>query len=176
MTVAVSITEAQIVTALGAYIGTLIDCPIVRGLDNRVPMPKGGFIALTPTLQKRLATDVASWVPGSAPAAMSFQQAIQYSVQIDCYGPAAGNWAVILSTMLRSEPAVTAMSASGVAPLYTDDPVQMPIVNGEQQWEVRWIVTCHVQASPVVSVPQQFANALEVDLINVDRTYPPVAP
>ena len=46
-------------------------------------------------------------------------------------------------------------------------------MNAEQQFENRWTIDVVMQANQVVTVPQQFASALNVELIEVDATYPP---
>jgi hypothetical protein len=51
--------------------------------------------------------------------------------------------------------------------------MQAALVNGEEQYEERWIVGANLQYNPVVSTPQQFADTLEATLINVDEAFPP---
>jgi hypothetical protein len=62
---------------------------------------------------------------------------------------------------------------NGVAPLHADDPRQMPFINDQSQYEWRWIIEACLQANQVVISPQQFADALEIGLIEVDSHYPP---
>jgi hypothetical protein len=77
--------------------------------------------------------------------------------------------------MLRDDYAMAQFSTSGfdVTPLYADDPKQVPFLNGEQQYETRWIVEAVLQVNPVVSVPQQFMDAASITLVEVDAAYPP---
>ncbi len=88
--------------------------------------------------------------------------------QVDVYGPKAADNAQIIATMLRDEYAVLKFAETGFAtPLYSEDPRQMPFISGEQQYEDRWIVEVCLQTNPTVTVPQQFADAVDVDLIIV---------
>jgi hypothetical protein len=98
----------------------------------------------------------------------------QLDVQLDIHGPASGDNAQILSTLLRDEYATAWFDASGLdlQSLYASDARQVPFVNAESQWEERWIVTASLQANIAVQIPQEFADQLSADLINVDATYP----
>ena len=48
----------------------------------------------------------------------------------------------------------------------------MPLTDSEQQYEQRWMATAVLQFNPVVTVPQDFANALTINLVDVDERYP----
>lgn len=102
-------------------------------------------------------------------------QATRVTVQVDAYGPASADYAQILTTTFRDSFAVDQFALSGfdVAPLYADDANQIPLIDGESQYESRWTIKCVLQCNPVVSFPLQFADALQVELIDVDAKYPP---
>ncbi len=89
----------------------------------------------------------------------------------------AGDMASVVSTLMRDAYAVqqfaNQMPNFGVFPLYADDASQMPFQNDQQQWEWRWIVECLLQANITISIPQQFADSVQVEVISVDATYPP---
>ena len=103
-----------------------------------------------------------------------FLQKTQFNMQIDVHGPNGGDNAQIITTMMRDDYAVQQFATSGLAitPLYADDPRQIPFINAEQQYENRWVVEAMLQVDPVITVPQQFADQLNVTLINVAATYP----
>lgn len=97
-------------------------------------------------------------------------------VQVDVHGGAeAGDNAQIISTAFRDDYAMEFFSGmnANIAPLYADDPRQMPFIDAEQQYEDRWIVEVHMQVNQTVIVPQDFATAVEVDIVSVDAAYPP---
>ncbi len=102
-------------------------------------------------------------------------QPTQVSVQLDVHGPLSADNAQTITTLLRDDYAVQAFIASGfdIAPLYAGDPKQIPFLNGEQQTEYRWVVDAILQCNAKVTVPQQFADALTLGLIDVDVVYPP---
>jgi hypothetical protein len=49
----------------------------------------------------------------------------------------------------------------------------MPYKTGEEQYNRRWTVLASLQYNPVTTLPQQFADAADVEVINVDERYPP---
>jgi len=165
--------QQDIFVALRAFILGLIDCEVIQGLGNGVPMPAGSFVAMTGLFQNRLSTNVDTYNdPVTSGGTKDVMQPTQYTVQLDCYGPQSSDWATIITTMFRDEYACNVLEPN-VAPLSADDPKMIPLVNGELQYEQRWSITALLQYNPVVSVAQQFADSLNVTLINVDANYPP---
>lgn len=102
-------------------------------------------------------------------------QPIKFTVQLDIHGDNSADYAHIISTLFRDDYGVQLFKSSGfdVTPLYANEAIQLPFLNGEQQIETRWTMDILVQCNPIVIVPQQFADALNVTLINVDAEYPP---
>lgn len=166
-------TKSQVMTALGKFILSLVSCEVVQGLDNRVPMPKGDFVVMTPILSPVLATNVSTF--DAAQGTETLHRSTRYDVQVDCYGATASDRAALLSMMLRSEYACNSFAASGydVQPLYAEDPHQLPFVNAEAQYEERWSFTAALQFSPAVSTPMEFFDEAKIGLYEVDTTYPP---
>ena len=104
--------------------------------------------------------------------------ATQYTemvIQCDVHGPASGDNAQRISTLMRDMYGVMAFQnvIDGIVPLYTDDPRQVPFTNAEQQWEERWVIDVHLQVNIELVLSQQFAAALTVGVISVEATYPP---
>lgn len=173
MSVSISPTQQSIFTALRSFILGLIDCEVIQGLGNNTPMPIGGFIAMTALLQNRLSTNVDTYTdPVLITGTKDVMQPTQYTIQIDCYGANSSDWAVTICALFRDEYGCDALAPS-VQPLHADDPKMIPLTDGEAQYEERWSITAALQYNPVISVPQQFADSLNVTLINVDANYPP---
>lgn len=168
----VSISEQDVYTALRAFILGLITCEVVQGLGNGVPMPKGGFIAMTALFQERLETNIRSYAdPTPTTGTVTSENHIQYTIQLDCYGPLSNDWAVILSTMLRDEYGCNAL-APNLQPLHADEPHMMPLIDGEDQYEKRWMVEAVLQYNPAITTPMQFFDQAEAAIVDVDVTYP----
>jgi hypothetical protein len=109
-----------------------------------------------------------------ASGSLTYTQPTRVVMQLDVHGPNASDNAQMISTLLRDDYAVEAIAAvnPNVAPLYAEDPRQMPFINDQQQYEYRWVVECHLQANQTVTLPQEYADTLVVGLIDVDAVYP----
>jgi hypothetical protein len=183
MTIAatVSITQDDLFNALGNFITSLgflnpaqvdaqIPIDVIRLPVNRNAIPVGGFISMTPSAQVRLSTNKTVYPPNSSgpggvvvPTDFASTMNTRVDVQLDCYGPPSGDWAQILCNLLRSAYACDWFAANvgfDITPLYADDPHQMPLVDGEQQYEERWTMNCALQSNPTVTLPQQYARVV----------------
>lgn len=109
-----------------------------------------------------------------AAGSSSYTQATEGFIQVDVHGPLGTDWAVIISTMFRDEYAIDQFASSGfpLAPLYAEDPIQLPFVNAEQQYEDRWVVGLVLQINSTILLPQQFADSADVTLLNVEAEFP----
>lgn len=104
-------------------------------------------------------------------------QSTKVTVRVDVHSDdmsTASDYAQSVSTLFRDPYGVATIQASNpnVAPLYSEDPRQMPFLNDQQQVESRWGVEVHLQANQTVALPQQFFDAISVELISVDATDP----
>lgn len=108
-----------------------------------------------------------------ASGALVHTQQVQATFQLDIHGDAGGDTSRIVTTMFFDDYAVEQFAALNtmVSPLFCNDPKQLPFVNAEQQYEDRWVMEVTMQVNTIVTAPQQYADALAVDLVNVDATY-----
>lgn len=106
---------------------------------------------------------------------IAVEQPTMLVVQLDVHGPSAGDNAQVISTLMRDGYAVDRFAALGGAavPLHADDPRQLPFTNDQQQVENRWVVDAMLQTNPIVVVPQQFGDMIDVGIIPVEVDYPP---
>lgn len=105
------------------------------------------------------------------------QEPQQCEIQIDFYGPNAQDNATKIATLFRSTVATEYFVGLGLAlsPLYAGDPAQGPFIDGEMEFEDRWRFDCVLQSGPIISVPQQFFDQIQVGLKEIDAEYPPVS-
>jgi hypothetical protein len=96
-------------------------------------------------------------------------ESVQLAVQVDLYGPNSGNFAQVIAALFRDEYAVSLFAAisPAISPLYAGDPRQLAFSDGEQQYENRWSIDLELQVDETVTVPQQFADILTVNVANV---------
>jgi hypothetical protein len=100
-------------------------------------------------------------------------QSVEVCVQLDVHGPNSADNAQVISTLFRDEYAVDQFTTSGfdVAPLYADDPKQLPFENENQQIEMRWVIDAMMNANQTVTAPQAFFTAVKIGLVPVDIFY-----
>ncbi len=179
MTVTVAPVQQDVYAVLQPFIASatgLDPSLVIQGLPNRISMPAAspGFIVMQDTRTERITTNVDDWdqVSSVDPTTSTMQQSVKLTVQLDCYGASSGDWAVILSTLLRDQYGCDALGPT-CQPLYTDGPILAPLEDSEDQYEQRWTVLAYLAYTPIVTVSAEFADTLDIDVINVDERYPP---
>lgn len=172
MSVSIDITDQDVYTALVTLLATIVPSgtPIVQGLDNQVAMPATGFVLMTGLGIERLGTNVD--VNNGTTLTQTSQMAARYTVQLDFVGPLAQSWAMQVQALFRDEYAADLMPAN-IQPLYADDPMLIPLVNAESQYEQRWKVTAAIQYKPTITTPQQSATSLSIGIKPIDTYYHP---
>lgn len=143
-----TITEQDLYIAIESFILDVIpNADVIQGIQNRTVMPKAPFILMTTLFNERLSTNHFEYDVG----VKDVIQPQKWTVQIDCYGELSNKWATLLTTLLRDEYSCS-LFPENIQPLYTDDPKHMPITNGEQQYEKRWMITACFQVNPLMSI------------------------
>lgn len=168
--------DKDAVTAMRSFVlavVTIDPLKVIRGLGNNVPPPKGGFIAITEVGSKALSTNIHTHDDVAQQTAT--MRPTQYEMWVDCYGPDAGNWAVMLTTMFRDQFGCDnfATNLPGSAPLYCSDPRQAALVTGEENYLKRWRFSALIQYNPVITTPQQSAIEIDVTAVSIDANFPP---
>lgn len=161
------LTQEQAVSALGDLLTAILTdgVEIVQGQVNRVPMPaSGNFVLMTVLRREQMSTTTHDYAPPSDPIPAIGSEDVERStalhLQVDIYGPDAGDNAQIINALVRDEWGVTFLKDRHIAPLYCEDARQMPLVAGEQQYIQRWIMPVAIQANVAVTVPMEFADSL----------------
>lgn len=165
-----SILEVTVFSALRTFILSIVDCEVIRTQVNRVPTPKGDFIALTPVSAAPLETNTDTWTDTTK----TVLRPVQMNFQVDCYGEKSGDRAQSISMLFRDDYACQSFLAYGlgIQPLYAGDAQQIPLISGEDAYVERWTFELALQVNPTVSFPIQTADTLTAGVINVPRTYP----
>lgn len=145
----------------------LLDATQVIAIDTVLGQQLSGSLGGTGTYAVAPSQTVAS---GTIYAGVrADMEPTKLTTQLDVHGPASGDNSQRIAALFRSEYGVSALAASGLdlAPLYCDDPKQMPFINAEQEYEDRWTIDACFQVNQVIGTPQQFADELSVTLIPV---------
>ncbi|WP_447876935.1 phage neck terminator protein [Serratia fonticola] len=168
-----SVTEDDLMTALGGFLTSVSGWEVVQSQANDVPMPKRDFITMTSINDVTLSTNRITYTDAPGAGTQNFTRSVQWDVQVDCYGEKAKDITNTLAALMRSDYACTALAETPIQPLYAGEPHNTTMVNGEQLYESRWTVDVHFQFNPTVSTPMEFADQLNTELVSVDATYPP---
>lgn len=124
----------------------------------------------TGTYQVSIAQTVSSETMSSG--TLEIETSTEAVWQIDVHGPNSADNAQVISTIMRSGFAVDQMAATGVTPLFAEDPRQAPFITAADQYESRWMVDVHFQIKPSVMVGQEFFNSATITLIEINSNVP----
>lgn len=176
MTLSISITDDDLLTALRGFLLSAFNAEVVQGQVNRVAMPLGNFIEMTPMLSASLSTARTAWLPDIG--AQSFTNPTKWTCQLDFYGADAANNASIFQSIVRTPYACEQLAATGLdfQPLYATESRNTALITGEQQYEGRYTVDLVAQFNPAVQTPQDFTQQLGIGVVDVDVTFPPETP
>lgn len=181
MPATISITESDVYTALRTFlVGILADgVEVVQAQQNGVPEPAvADYVLMNAIAAPRLGTNVDSYTdPGTNPGTRNSMQSIGYRVQLDVHGPNSADNAAMISTLFRDEYACIQFASvnPNIQPLFCEEPKQIPFINGENQYEQRWIIDAAIEYNPVTQTPQDFFDEATVGIVSVDAAYPPGA-
>ncbi len=172
----VSPGEDAIFDTLWGFIAALFDPSlsgqIVKANQNLTPTLLGTYVIIQPGIKLRQDQGVRTYALDAGSTAVGRQnvsRGTQYYYQVDCYGPAAPDWADTIAIAWRSlwacdyfasgqDQTGAALKAS-IAPLFADEPQQLTIVNAEQQYEQRFMTKLYLQANQTVGLIQPFFTA-----------------
>ena len=160
---ALSFTELDVLEQVRQFLLAVLPAgvDVIQGQDNRVPEPLvGDFVVMTTMGQVRLATTVETFDVVEDVGQLALQESTEFKVQLDVHGGNSAANAAAVAMVWRSSWACAFLAGSIVPPLYTDDPLQAPFMNAEEQYETRWTVTIYLQANPVLTMPQDYATSL----------------
>jgi hypothetical protein len=158
-----SIAVDSVIEAIGAFIQPFVgSAQIVRAEVNRVAPPNGPFVLLTEILQCDLEYPRTRYDNEWLQTNIIGPKRI--AVQADFYGPLSGDWCACVKQALRS-PYGASLFPVGIAPLYTDDGHQAPLITGEEQYLRRWALTLQLQYNPVVVIDAQSADVLKMNIV-----------
>ena len=179
MTPTLSLTEDQIFDALGDFLDSVLPEGVTseKGQINRVPEPNAdNFVIMTSQGSNMLATNETNWDTSTDnPTQITEMQSTELRIQLDVHGTNSSDNAQVIKTLFRSGYACDFFANIGLplAPLYSSDGSRVPFINGENQWEDRWVLIVSLEVKPVISYAQDFMVSLNVDLVEVYTTFGP---
>lgn len=159
-----SITIDSVIEAIGAFIQPFVGSgvQIIRSEVNRVSPPAGPFVLLTELMQIDLEYPTTTY--SDANLQTNILGPKRLAVQADFYGPDSGDWCACVKQAFRS-PYGVSQFPSGVAPLFTDEGHQSPLITGEEQYLRRWTLTLELQYNPLLVIDAESANQLKISIL-----------
>ena len=173
MSVTIDIIDQDVFGAMRAFLLSFLPTgtEVVQAQDNLVAMPLGGFVTMNNVSQERLATNIHNY-QYALNGTQDIWTQVKYGMQLDFYGPLSQSWAMMCMSLFRDEYATSSMPAN-IQPLYSDTPMQIPLIDGEAQYEQRWKILAFMQYNPIITASQDYAASLEVGVVDVDVKFPP---
>lgn len=173
MTAVLLPTEDQVFGAvwdlLASYFDASVSQVIFKGFQNLTATPKGSYIVISPGVNVRQNQLVRGYdfVAGT----QILERSTTYSYQVDCYGPQGPDWA---NTIALAWPSLWSIDNATkpllITPLYADEPQQLNIINGELQYEQRFMLRLFGQVNHTVALPQDFfTEAPATELVVADN-------
>ena len=156
-----SITNKQVFVALGNFLKSMFSCDVIIGEVNLVSMPQGSFILMNDVGKRRLSTNAHSY---SSEGEMSVSTATEYRIQLDFYGADSGDMCQSFISLANDLYAYESFPER-IKPLYTSEPMQIPLVTGEENFLEQWTTEIHLQINPTVTVPVTLIDELSVTII-----------
>lgn len=168
----ISIGDDDLMQVLGSFIQHVLNgVQVIRGQDNRVPEPLSDhFVKMTPRARRFLSTTTHE--EDDPNARIFVARSTACDVLLDFYGADSANDAQAFSTLFRDAYGCMWMLGTSVQPLYCNDGRQMPLVNGEKQYQDRWMVEATLQITPSITIPAQFADTAVATVIKADVSTP----
>lgn len=168
----ISNTEQDLYTAIRTWLLSLLPTTweVIQGQGNLVPLPLNPCVVMTSAGFTRLVTnidalDTTGLVNNIAPQ-------FNYKIQLDFYGLGSSEYSAVVASMLRDQD-TPAQFPSYIQPLYGDDPMQIPLITGEDNYLERWKLSACFQFNPVMQNSTQSANVVvNTGAIPVDIFYP----
>ena len=173
------------VDILGAVYGVLTEKLgidgniIVRGWQNSASLPNSTeYVVLTLLTAKRHGTNVHKWqglLDSVSDISETAYMLAEHTVQVDFCGTdeqAVMQRAAQFAILARDGAAVDYLKAQGILPLYAEDIRSMPFTNEQRQWEVRYIVTWHLECWHSVTFPRDAFTNVDIQIEDVDVHHP----
>ena len=156
---------------------------IFYGNQNNLALPPEGndYVIYSYISSVRHGTSAEDWTKDQTDDNVYLSTTTEVLVQVDCYastlngsdGMNAMLRAQALETVCRSQVGVQFFVDRGISLLHADDPRDTTIVGDSDNYVRRSTLMIHLSMQSQIKVSMSFFSAVDVDLKNVDVSYPP---
>ncbi|WP_260291624.1 phage neck terminator protein [Proteus vulgaris] len=158
----ISITEDDLFLELWTYLTDLFSCPVVRGYENNVPVPKDGIV-MHMLYERDLDYTADYW---EAPTEeVTAQRSVEATFQFDFYGEEANNRSRVVANLWKSS--YTTDRLKKCKPLDSGSPKKNVLVNEANQYENRMMLDVTLQYNPEVSYHTDGVNRVSITTTQV---------
>jgi hypothetical protein len=172
-------TEDQVFDGVWQAIKNLFDDAVApnifKGFQNMTATALGSYVAISPGINVR--QDQVRHDYDATNQLVIVGRHTTYSYQVDCYGPAGPDYANAIAIAWRST-FMANYATDNALPfqvLYADEPQQLNITNGENQYEQRFMLKLYLQVNQTVALPQDFFTTAPAVTIEVPADNLPVS-
>lgn len=152
---------------------------ILRGWQNRAALPDNAdYVVLTLLTTQRHGTNVHEWLgleDNETDISEASMMLAEHTVQVDFCGTdeqEVMGRATRLAILARDGVAVEYLKSYRILPLYAEDVRNAPFENEQRQWEVRYIVTWHLECWHEVATDRDAFTHVNILPEDVDVHHP----
>ncbi len=164
---------------LAQYVPDIDAGNIARGWQNRAALPDSSdYIVMTLLTEQRHGTNVHKWaddITSETDIVETISMLGEHTVQVDFCGldeQAVMARATRLAALARDGVAVEFFRPYGILPLYAEDVRPAPFTNEQRQWEVRYVLTLHLECWHDVDLPRPAFTNVNIQIEDVDVHHP----
>lgn len=143
--------DTQVYTDLRQYLKTLLNCPVVRGRQNNVPMPDDCVI-----MQNLFDNSPMQGYEVDG----KLNEVVTRCIQLDFYGSMAGAKCRQIATLWKSEYSCSHLNF--ISPLYCNNPKSQQYVNEKGIYEDRYILEVFLQFSTYYEYNRESTDKLDI--------------
>lgn len=166
----ISLTTDTVYDTVHSFLTTVLGIvadKVVRAYQDNVPTPfPYPFIYMSIRQNTRNSTNMNTFQSGNSTNAIKWSNILD--VQLDFYGQDSMEQAQVVKGLFRDDYGVNFFEASGLVPLYADEPVMSASEDEKGNFMVRQTMALHFNIHPSVIIPQDFFENAEIVVKNAE--------
>ena len=170
MALTISLTTDKVYDAVHGFLTSVLGLDannVVRAYQDNVPTPfPYPFIYMSLRQNARNSTNMNGYETLASRNALKWSAILD--IQLDFYGQDSMDQAQVVKGLFRDGYGVDFFEASGLVPLYADEPVMSASEDEKGNFMVRNTMILHFNIHPSVVIPQDFFGNAEIVVKNAE--------
>lgn len=166
----ISLTTDKVYDSVHSFLTTvlgIVSDKVVRAYQDNVPTPfPYPFIYMSIRQNARNSTNMSAYNTVTSKNTVKWSGILD--VQLDFYGQDSMDQAQVVKGLFRDGYGVNFFEASGLVPLYADEPVMSASEDEKGNFMVRQTMALHFNIHPSVIIPQDFFENAEIVVKNAE--------